>query len=72
MPRCTSCNYNWNLKQIVTLGFSKKGKNCPNCGDTQYISAETQRLFTLGYLSLLVVPFLLFKIKLSNNDEPMW
>jgi len=72
VPRCTNCNYKWSLKEILKLVFSKKGKDCPNCGDKQYISAESQGLFTLGYLSLIFVPFLLFKIKLSNKDEPMW
>lgn len=72
MPRCTNCNYKWNAKDIIALGFSKKGKDCPNCGDRQYISAESQRLLTLGWLSLLFVPFIISKIKLSGKDESLW
>ncbi|MGY0694650.1 TIGR04104 family putative zinc finger protein [Virgibacillus sp. FSP13] len=71
MARCTNCNYKWKVKEILSLGFSKNGKDCPNCGHKQYISAGTQRLFTLGYLSLIFVPVLLFRIKLSDKDEPM-
>lgn len=56
-PHCTNCHYKWKLKEVWSLGISKDGKACPNCGHTQYISGETQRLFTLGYLSLLFVPF---------------
>lgn len=72
MPRCTNCNYKWNLKDIIALGFTKKGKDCPNCGDRQYISAESQRLLTLGWLSLIFVPFIISKIKLSGKDEHLW
>ena len=72
MSQCTNCSYKWKVREILSLGFSKQGKNCPNCCCKQYISAETQRLFTFGYLSILFVPFLLFRIKLSDKDEPMW
>ncbi|WP_214818573.1 hypothetical protein [Exiguobacterium sp. s59] len=70
VSRCTNCQYKWKAKEVWSLGFSKDGKACPNCGHTQYISGETQRLFTLGYLSLLFVPFLLFRIRLSDENEP--
>lgn len=72
MPSCTHCTYKWKVKEILALGFSKKGKACPNCEQKQYISAETQRIFTLGYLSLLIIPFILFRIKLSDKDEPLY
>lgn len=71
MTRCTNCNYKWKVKEVLSLGFSKVGKDCPNCGHKQYISTGTQRLFTLGYLSLIFVPFLLFRINLSDKDEPL-
>ncbi len=45
MARCTNCNYKWKAREILLLGFSKNGKNCPHCG-------ETRSFFTLGYLSL--------------------
>ncbi len=72
MPRCTSCQQRWKAKDIAALGFSKKGKDCPHCGRRQYLSAETQRWFTLGWLSLIAVPFLLMTIRLSDKDEPLW
>lgn len=72
MAHCTNCNYKWKTKEIWSLGFSKKGKNCPNCGNKQYISSKTQRIFTLGYLSLVFIVFFPFFIKLSDSDEPLW
>lgn len=72
MPRCAGCHHKWKAKDIAALGFSKKGKACPYCGQRQYLSAETQRWFTLGWLSLIVVPFLLMTIQLSDKDEPLW
>lgn len=72
MARCTNCNYKWKVKEVLSLGFSKNGKNCPNCGHRQYISIGTQKLFALGYLSLIFVPFLLFRIKLSDKDERLF
>ncbi|PIC57970.1 hypothetical protein CSV80_06595 [Sporosarcina sp. P12(2017)] len=71
MPPCTNCNYKWNTKDIIALGFSKKGKDCPNCGDRQYISAQSQRLLTLGWLSLIFVPFIISKFKLSEKDDSL-
>ncbi|WP_233005383.1 TIGR04104 family putative zinc finger protein [Exiguobacterium aurantiacum] len=68
-PRCTNCHYKWRIKEVLALGFSPDGKDCPNCGQKQYISVETQSLLTLGYLSLVFVPFILLWIKLSDHDE---
>ncbi|ADC52332.1 hypothetical protein BpOF4_21684 (plasmid) [Alkalihalophilus pseudofirmus OF4] len=39
MAKCTKCNYKWKAKENWSLGFSKKGKDCSNCGHKQYISA---------------------------------
>ncbi|MDY0396643.1 TIGR04104 family putative zinc finger protein [Virgibacillus halophilus] len=72
MSRCTNCNDEWKFKEVLSLGFSKNGKDCPNCGHRQYVSAKTQRMFTLGYLSLIFVPFIICRIKLSDKDEPLW
>lgn len=72
MPRCTNCNYKWKIKEVLSLGFSKNGKDCPNCGQRQFISIGTQKLLTLGYLSLIFIPFLLFRIKLSDKDERLF
>jgi len=72
MAHCTNCKYKWKIKEILLLRFSKNGKDCLNCGQRQFISAKTQRFFTLGYLSLIFVPFLFFRIKLSDKDEPMF
>ncbi|MDQ0214447.1 CXXC-20-CXXC protein [Oikeobacillus pervagus] len=72
MAHCTNCHIKWSVKEIWSLGFSKNGKNCPNCGHKQYISSETQRIFTLGYVSLLFIIIFPFFIKLSNEDEFFW
>lgn len=72
MPRCTNCNYKWKIKEVLSLGFSKNGKDCPNCVQRQFISIGTQKLLTLGYLSLIFIPFLLFRIKLSDKDERLF
>ncbi len=72
LARCTNCHQKWKVKEIVAIGFSKDGKDCSDCGEKQYISAGTQRLFTLGFWSLLIVPLLLFSIKLSDKDEPLY
>lgn len=72
MARCSNCKYKWKFKDVLSLGFSKSGKGCLNCGHTQYISARTQRLFTLGWLSLIFVPFIVFRIKLSNKEEGLF
>ncbi|WP_110926796.1 hypothetical protein [Bacillus massiliglaciei] len=71
MAQCTNCHYKWKVKEIWSLGFSKKGKSCPNCGVTQYISSESQRTLTIGYISLLFIVIFPFIIKLSNKDEPL-
>ncbi|MFC7285146.1 TIGR04104 family putative zinc finger protein [Phocicoccus pinnipedialis] len=71
MPRCTNCNYKWRLNDILKISFAKKGKKCPNCKQKQYLSGETQRLFTLGWVSLMFIPFLLFRIKLSDKEESL-
>lgn len=71
MSHCTNCHAKWKVKDVLALGFSKKGKACPSCRQKQTISAETQRMLTLGFWSLLIVPFLLFSIKFSDEDEPM-
>lgn len=71
MAKCTNCSYKWRLKDILALGFSKKGRECPDCGQKQYLSTETQQLFTLGWISLIFIPFLFSRIKLSDKDEPL-
>lgn len=72
MARCTNCNYKWKIKEVLSLGFSKDGKDCPNCGKRQYVSVKTQQIFTLAYLSLIFVPLLFFRIKLSDKDESIF
>lgn len=69
MARCTNCQEKWKIKEVIALGFSKRGRNCPSCGERQYISTETQKILTLGWLSLIFVPFLFSRIKLSNKEE---
>jgi CXXC-20-CXXC protein len=72
MPQCTNCNYRWKVKEIWSLGFSKNGKDCHNCGVKQYISTDTQKIFSLGYLSLVFILIFPFIIKLSDKEEPSW
>ncbi|WP_273853519.1 hypothetical protein [Guptibacillus spartinae] len=72
MANCTNCHHKWGVKDLWSLGFSKSGKNCPNCGEKQYLSAETKNTFTLGYLSVLFIFIFPFYIKLSDKDEPLW
>ena len=72
MTHCTNCNYKWKAKEVLMLGFSKNGKDCPNCGKKQYISLKTQKLLTLGYISFIFIPFLLFRIKLSDEEENLF
>jgi len=72
MPCCTICNYKWGILEVLQLGVSTKGKNCSNCGEKQFMSSETQKLFTLGFISLLFIPFLLFRIRLSDKEETLF
>lgn len=72
MAYCTYCHYKWKVKEVISLGFSREGKDCPTCGKKQYISLKTQNLLTLGYLSLLFLPFILFKIKLSDKENNLY
>ena len=72
MPCCTLCNYKWGFLEVLQLGVSIKGKTCSNCGEKQYMSSETQKLFTLGFISLLFIPFLLFRIRLSDKEETLF
>ncbi|MEC2077021.1 hypothetical protein [Metabacillus fastidiosus] len=72
MAKCKCCDYEWKAREICSLGFAKDGKNCPSCGNRQYISSETQRIFTLGFLSLILIIIFPFIIKLSSEKEPLW
>ncbi len=72
MARCTNCDYKWNVKEIWSLGWSKNGKACPNCGNRQYISGETQNMFTLGFISVAFIIIFPFFIKLSGKNEDLF
>ena len=77
MARCTNCNYKWNTKNVWLLGFSKKGKECPNCNTKQFVSFKDKGLIlSLGYISgvigLLLIIFFPFFIKLSDKDETLF
>lgn len=60
-----------NVTEILEKVRLIRGKDCSNCGHKRYILAKNQRLFTLGWLSLIFVLFIIFRIKLSNQDEPL-
>ena len=74
MSRCTNCTYKWKAKDVWKLGFSKNGKECPNCHARQYASFKDGGfLIGLGYLSgivgvLIIILFPLY-INLSDKDE---
>ncbi len=72
MVRCTNCDYKWKTKDVLAVGFAKHGKPCPNCGEKQYLSKDTQHYLSLGYVSLLFVLIMPFVIKLSDREESVW
>ncbi|MGX1262310.1 CXXC-20-CXXC protein [Rossellomorea marisflavi] len=72
MTTCTNCQHRWTKRDIWKVGFSKEGKDCPGCGTRQYISAETQGIMTLGFLSLIAILLFPFIVKLSGEKEPLW
>lgn len=72
MVACTNCQNKWTGRDLWKLGFSKEGKSCPHCGTTQYISAESQRMMSLGFISLVAILLFPFIIKLSGEKEPLW
>lgn len=56
MPNCQNCNHKWSWSDTVLIGF-KNNKNCPNCGERQYVMPKTQlgiSLFTFIPLFLLI------------------
>lgn len=69
MARCTKCNHKWSLKDVMAVGFSKDGKECPNCKEKQYISSKTQNIMNLGYLSLIFIVLFPFLLKLSDKKD---
>ena len=71
MTYCKNCKEKWQIKDVFLVGFSKEGRTCVHCGEVQYIAVETKRLFTLGYLSILFIPAIIFFIRLSSHDEPI-
>lgn len=77
MASCTHCHYKWKAKNVWLLGFSKKGKACPNCQTKQFVSFnESGFLMGLGYLSstvaIILIIFFPYFIKLSNKDETIF
>ena len=76
MAHCTNCNFKWKAKHIWKLGFSKDGKQCPNCQAQQFVSYKDGGfLMGLGYLSgivgLLLILFFPLYIRLSDKNETM-
>lgn len=69
MARCTKCNHKWSLKNVMSLAFSKDGKECPACKEKQYISSTTQNIMSFAYWSVIIVILLPFIIKLSDKKE---
>ncbi|PFH90726.1 hypothetical protein [Bacillus sp. AFS088145] len=74
MAHCNNCNYKWKAKDIWQLGFTKKGKECPNCRTKQFATFKDKEVILgLGYLSwifvILIIIFFPFVIKLSYKEE---
>jgi hypothetical protein len=70
MGHCSLCGHKWGKRDLVRLGFSRDGRNCRGCSCRQYMSTETRRMFSAGYVSILFVFFMPFVVKLSSKDEP--
>lgn len=65
MPNCQNCNYKWSWFDTVAIGF-KNNKNCPNCGERQYVTPKTQlevSLFTFIPLFLFIFLNSFFDLK---------
>lgn len=73
MPRCTNCQFTFKTKELlaVSVAIHGKGKTCPDCGVKQYMSRKSQFYLSLGNISLLLVLFLPFLIRLSDREESM-
>ncbi|WP_298827504.1 TIGR04104 family putative zinc finger protein [uncultured Planococcus sp.] len=66
MPSCQNCNHQWSWSDTVIIGF-KNNKNCPNCGERQYVAPSSQKgisLFT--FIPLILIVFLNSFYDLNN------
>lgn len=72
MTRCTNCQIKWKLKDVIKLSLSKDGRNCPQCGERQYVSKDAQNFMTLSWLSLLFLPLIIYRITLSSKKEHLF
>lgn len=72
MRSCANCQYKWKLKDLVKLSFSKEGRTCVKCREQQYLSKDAQNLMTLSWLSLLFLPFIIYRLTLSSKKEDLF
>lgn len=72
MRSCSNCDAKWRLKELLALGFSRKGRVCVHCGERQYLSKDTLKLSTLGWLSLLFIPLIIWRMTLSSKEEHLF
>ena len=74
MARCTTCHNKWKTKDMWLLGFTKKGKECLNCGTRQFLSFKNRELilglgFLSGAIAILMIMFFPFLLTLSDQDD---
>ncbi|TWT06498.1 hypothetical protein FQV26_01405 [Planococcus sp. CPCC 101016] len=62
MPHCQNCGRRWGLKDTWEIVFNfgdSKGRKCPECGETQYISKKSRnRSGIIGILMLVLIVLL--------------
>ncbi|WP_162287885.1 TIGR04104 family putative zinc finger protein [Indiicoccus explosivorum] len=54
MPACQHCHYKWTWRETAGIGF-KGHRNCPNCGNRQYLVPQ----FGKGTAALYLIPLFL-------------
>lgn len=66
MPICQNCTHQWSWPDTVIIGF-KNNKNCPHCGERQYVTPNSQKVISLfTYIPLIIFIFLNSIYDLAN------
>ncbi|SFE03589.1 cxxc_20_cxxc protein [Lentibacillus persicus] len=63
LPVCWSCNYIFKWREVLFIIDGRK--KCPNCGERQYITTQSNRESGLYGVVLPVIPFVLNVFGLS-------
>lgn len=69
---CANCGKKWNLFNTYRVTMAHNGLNCLHCGQRQYLSTKSLKKLSIGWLTILVLPFIRFLVELSSQQEPMW